>query len=289
MAKVKTKQDRVIAYLQYLIYRAFEFFLKLFPVSWVFVMGQGLGGLAYGLFNKKRALVLENLKKSFPSLANQESVKRLFKNIAGNLLTSVRFGSIPGEQLSQYATWVENDAYKEVVAAEHPRLVLLGHVSNWELLARMLPQLTPLAGALYRTLDNPYLDTLVKRRREKDGMQLFSNRKGLIQAMRILKNKGLLGLLIDQYKAKANITTAPFGHPTKVSRMPNMILEKLNDSKSDTPVKVYYLSLKMITPGKWHLEFKTKADASTLDVGDAIEWCYNYSPLEVFFLHRLWR
>jgi len=291
MGRIKTKSDLRKAQLQFAFFRVFERLLGLLPVAWVFNIGKGIGGLCYSFFKKKRVLVEENVNRAFPlSMADENSrVKTIFQNVGANLLASVRIGFISKEKLSEHYTWVENEAYHQIVKADHPRVVLLGHVSNWELLSRAVAQLTTNTGALYRALDNPYLDELVKRRRQKDGMQLCSKRKGLIQAMKILKGNGLLGILVDQYVHAASSEVSIFGETTNVSRMPEMIVDKLSQSKSAAPARVYYLSLKATRSDHWQLEFHQAPEDEPLDVGRAIEWFYSYSPLEVFFFHRLWR
>jgi|GEM_PF-4289483 len=291
MARVKSEADLRKAKGQFIGFRLLESLLSLLPASSVYRFGGLVGRFCYHLFKKKRRLVEKNLAIAFPELAMQKNAtKKVFQQVGANLLSSLKTSSIPTYRLQDHYHWVKNEAYKEAVRADAPRMVILGHVSNWELLSRAVGVDMQKSGALYRPLDNPYIDDVIKQRRESDGMQLFSKRKGLAQAIRSLKNNGLLGILADQYVHQASAKVTIFDKQTQISRMPQMIYEKIASGQSEgSEIKVFYLSLKSTSPGYWQLELQKKPVNEPLDLGKAIEWCYQYSPLETFLFHRLWR
>ena len=65
-------------------------------------------------------------------------------------------------------------------------------------MALVVPGEFPEFGSIFRPLDNPSADEFVKRSRERFGMRLLSRKEGFAEALKILRRRGLIGVLFDQ-------------------------------------------------------------------------------------------
>ena len=95
---------------------------------------------------------------------------------------------------------------------------LTGHFGNWELLAAT----HGLAGfglsVVVRPLDNPYLDALIARARERSGLRAISKREA-VQGVRAALARGeCIGILLDQDAGRDGVFVPFLGHPASTSR-----------------------------------------------------------------------
>ncbi len=95
---------------------------------------------------------------------------------------------------------------------------LTGHFGNWELLAAT----HGLAGfglsVVVRPLDNPYLEALIARARERSGLRAISKREA-VQGVRAALARGeCIGILLDQDAGRDGVFVPFLGHPASTSR-----------------------------------------------------------------------
>jgi KDO2-lipid IV(A) lauroyltransferase len=95
---------------------------------------------------------------------------------------------------------------------------LTGHFGNWELLAAT----HGLAGfglsVVVRPLDNPYLDTLIARARERSGLRAISKREAVQGVREALARGECIGILLDQDAGRAGVFVPFLGRPASTSR-----------------------------------------------------------------------
>jgi KDO2-lipid IV(A) lauroyltransferase len=165
----------------------------------------------------------------------------------------------------------------------------------WEALAH-LPALVareeieaPFA-ALYRPLNNAYLDAWYRTQREAKGTRLFSRRDGFHKTADFLREGGVLGVLADQKTGrKAGVVVPFFGRRAKTNPLPGLLQRRAG-------VPMLALSLRTLSPGRWCLglhpvdlpsglpgERSREADASICNA--ALERVLAKSPLDGFWLH----
>lgn len=235
-------------------------------------LGYFVGACAWGLFPKRRAVVRKNLKiiRSWsqsngtqvvlPDNASK-AVWEVFTRTGANLLGGFAFNRMTPKEI---------DRHLEVEGVEHLRfaleqgsgaIVLLGHMGPWEALA----QLSEIArghnieanfGALYRPLNNDYLDDWYKRRREARGTHLFSRRDGFHKPVDFLRSGGMLGILADQ-KMRQGERVPFFGQEAATMPIPGLF-----QRRSGAPVLA--VSLSTIQTCRWRLRIRT-VDISSLE------------------------
>jgi lipopolysaccharide heptosyltransferase II len=84
----------------------------------------------------------------------------------------------------------------------------------------------PEFGVIFRPLDNPTADAWVKSTRERHGLRLLSRKDGLAESFRILRRKGVVGVLFDQNAGLQGALSTLFGRVCSTSELPGMLAER---------------------------------------------------------------
>ncbi len=198
------------------------------------VLAWSLGHAVFFLLRRRRRLFFSNLDHAFPnrtrrwqaSIARQSScrfVETAFLSLASPFMSDARLrrlAAITPETLRYFADH-HSQAYPLVVAAPH--------IAYWESLTTLglfLDVPLPEFGVVFRPLDNPTADAWVKSTRERHGMRLLSRKDGLAEAFRILRRKGVVGVLFDQNAGLQGALTTLFGRVCSTSELAGMLVER---------------------------------------------------------------
>ena len=287
------KKDKALTWkCEYTTYRVVETLFRVLPLSLCYRIGSQLGLLSRLIIKKRRVAVERNLLIAFGDTKSPTELKKLAKEVfrrsGGNLLASVKTATMPLEKLKKCLTIEGTANIKEFITENNGAIILLPHMGNWEVGARLneivykeLP-----VGALYRPLDNPHLNALVKKRREYSGSQLFDRNDGIAAPLQIIRNNGVLGILADQRVGKTGLITPFFGRLTSFSPLPEVY-------KKRTKCALIGLAIITTAPGRWKIKYTLEADknapANTGDVAQIIESLMKLSPADCFWLQDRWR
>jgi KDO2-lipid IV(A) lauroyltransferase len=164
---------------------------------------------------------LFNSHQSSPTLPLEAQVKEVFLRNGANLFAGFTFNRMSPEQAARHIQIEGIEHLKAALSEGRGAIVLLAHMGPWE----ALTQLPGLArkhgieapfGAIYRPLNNSYLDAWYRGQREAQGTRLFSRRDGFHKPVDFLRNGGMLGILADQ-KLKRGEAVSFFGRRVKSS------------------------------------------------------------------------
>ena len=187
-------------------------------------LGPGLGRLGF-LFNRRhRRVTLENLDAAYPEMEETERLalgRRTFENF-GSLLTDFLCSTSLSRE--EYSQRFEVEGWHHLEAAEaHQKgiLLLTGHLGNWEALAQYLALNQREVSFVARPLDNPYMERDFRRLRERFGNTSIPKRKAARGAIKVLRAKGRVGILMDQRVHPNEGKAHPFfGRPAYTTSMP---------------------------------------------------------------------
>jgi len=169
----------------------------------------------YGNFSLKNKIALNNLKKVFPSKTLEQR-----KKIINRMW--FHFGRVIGEypHLEKInALNNKNIRIKDLKNLINPLkknkncLFFSAHLGNWELTSHPLTELGHSISFIYRPPNNPLVDNLLRKIRNKYGVGLIKKGpSGAKECIKVLRsNKGNIGMLMDQ-KMNDGIKAKFFGH-----------------------------------------------------------------------------
>ncbi len=287
------KQSKKIGWrIEYTIYRTIETAFRFLPISLCYKIGVGVGILSEKIATKRRRTVVRNLRIAFGDEQTNEQIDQLtsqvFRHNGGNLLASIKTATMPIEKLRQCLTFEGAEDVVKFVKENKGAILVLPHMGNWEVGARLneLVYEDLGSGGMYRPLNNPYLDSLMKARRERTGTQLFARNDGMSPPLQLIRDKGILGILADQRAGFAGQVTPFFGRLASFSPLPQIYKKR---------TKCGLVSLAIITTGagRWKIKYTIEASSTdsinTADIAKIIERLMRLSPQDCFWVQDRWK
>ncbi len=176
-------------------------FLRIIPVGLRRSLFCILSLAYYHIASRRRLITLHNLSKAFPD-KNLDEIQRLAKGAYRNVaIMAAEFADLPFLTKENIGNILDVEGLKHCVAAleKNRGLLMFGaHFGNWELgviAASLL--LKPLV-LVYRPLDNSVLENLVTWVRLSTGNRAVAKNSAMWPMVRVLRQNGIIGLLIDQ-------------------------------------------------------------------------------------------
>jgi len=279
----------------YLVYRAGLAIIRVLPLRFLFSIGQFLGFGAWLLLRKYRHLALSNLRIAFGEEKSGADLRRLvrrhFQRLGANLLSGVKLAAIPPEKAMQYVAVENADAVHRELRSGRPVVLILSHLSNWELLAQLLP---PIIGyvrnsTVYQKLGNPFIDAHVRKIRERTGVETFERSEGFHRAIELLRGGGAIGILSDQHAGDHGLWTPFFGRLASTSPLPGLLSKR-------TSAALIGAAVYTTGPGRWRLVFTHRVDALgdsvsalTAKANEVIAGQIRLAPEDWFWVHDRWK
>ena len=164
------------------------------------VTARGLGRVAYLFGGRLRRTGERNLKLAFPEMSARERSRILrdsFQSLGRLLGEFSQLERATPEYLQRFITC---EGLENLEAArERGKGVILftGHLGAWELSSFALSAFGYPMSFLVRRLDNPTIEPLVERRRTRFGNRAIDKRAAARPMLRVLREGGTLGLLVD--------------------------------------------------------------------------------------------
>jgi KDO2-lipid IV(A) lauroyltransferase len=194
------------------------------PKGFLRRLGPTLGRIGFRLNRRHRRVTLENLGAAYPELDETQRIalgRETFENF-GMLLTDFLCSTRMGRD--EYSQRFEVEGWHHLEAAEaHQKGVLLltGHLGNWEALAQYLALNNQEVSFVARPLDNPHMERDFRNLRERFGNTSIPKRKAARGAIKVLRGKGRVGILMDQRVHPNEGKAYPFfGRPAYTTSMP---------------------------------------------------------------------
>ncbi|MBY0430967.1 MAG: lauroyl acyltransferase [Rhodospirillales bacterium] len=191
-------------------YLAFAFFQAL-PLDAASALGGWLArSLGPGLAVSRHAR--RNLARCFPekSAAEIEAILRAVWDNLGRVTAEFpHLAEIGAERLEV----VGGEEVERLRDDDRPGLIFSGHLGNWEALGLCAGRYRLPMGLVYRSANNPHVETLYRRGRGAViGQYLPKGAAGARRAIEALRRREHLGLMLDQ-KMNDGIAVPFFGRP----------------------------------------------------------------------------
>jgi Kdo2-lipid IVA lauroyltransferase/acyltransferase len=154
-------------------------------------IGPGLG---------KTAHVERNLRLAFPKLSTAERgdlVRAVWGNAGAVLAEYPHFKAICHDDFDGHFEFVENWNLDEYRAGKRHGVFVTAHVGNWELTAAASGRQDIPITVIYAPSRNPFIDRLLRHRREALGCRLVSLEEGARPLLRELAEGRSIGLVVD--------------------------------------------------------------------------------------------
>jgi lipopolysaccharide heptosyltransferase II len=293
MSKSRNKVALLGDYIVYLAYRVTGWVLLQIPLTWTFRIGQVFGLAGYLLLTSYRRLAITNLRIAFPDwseAATANCAREHFKNLVANLLSSFVLTQKPWTEVARY---VDTSLFeREAPRINAPRNVVwvINHIGNWELMIFAAEWVRRGNHAVfYQRLRNPFIDEHIRSLRLSTGLEMLDRSRGLSRGITILRNGGMVAVLVDQHAGDKGIWVPFFGRLASTTLFPAILAKK-------TGARLLPVAITTIGPAKWRAEvghFIPYEDGNpeelTHRINLQLESQIARNPADWFWVHDRWK
>ena len=219
---------KLIYFIEFIFVYIFFILFKLLGYKISSNFGFLIGKLVGPIFRPKKSIV-ENLKKS--NISFKQNYKQIASNVLGNygrifseypFLKNFRNGD-----LNNFIE-INGKSYLENIRKENKRVVFVsGHFNNFELMAMQIEKVGIELSAIYRPLNNIFLNSIMENIREKYicKNQIRKGRSGTRQIIKNLKKGCSVALMIDQ-RVREGSKVKFFGNLATTTTIPAQLIQK---------------------------------------------------------------
>ena len=186
-------------------------------------------GKTFGPLYRSKSLVKDNLKKSNISLkkTHEQSTDEIFGNY-GRIFAEYPFiKNFRNGKLEKYIQ-VEGKQYLDEIKSKNKKVVFIsGHFNNFELMAMMIEKYGIDLSAIYRPLNNIFLNKTMEKIRIKYicKKQIKKGRSGTREIIENLKKGSSIALMIDQ-RVREGSKVNFFGSLATTTTIPAQLVKK---------------------------------------------------------------
>jgi lipopolysaccharide heptosyltransferase II len=285
----------MLDYVVYLLYRGGLAAARVFPLRFLFALGEGLGCCAWLISGKYRRLAQRNVAIAFAGEKSERELRRLvrrhFRRLGANLLCNAKLTGMSPEQILQHVKVENIDAMAREFRAGVPVVLILSHLGIWELFAQLMPKFVGFVrnGSVYQKLGNRFIDDHVRRTRSQTGLELFGRQDGFEPVIDLLRSGGGVGILSDQHAGDHGLWTPFFGRLASSSPLPALLAKR-------TRAAVLAAAVYTTGPAQWRLVFTERFDRDgasvaelTSRINETIEQQIRFAPEDWFWVHNRWK
>mgnify|MGYP001158205452 CR=1 FL=1 len=283
---------KLIYFIEFIFVYIFFIFFKILGYKLSSNLGFLIGKFFGPLFRSKK-LIIENLKKSNISL--KQSYKQVASNVLGN------YGRVFSEYpfLKNFRNGKLNDFididgknHLENIKQEKKRVVFVsGHFNNFELMAMQIEKAGIELSAIYRPLNNIFLNKIMEKSRKKYicKNQIKKGRAGTRQIIKNLKNGSSVALMIDQ-RVREGSKVKFFQDLATTTTIPAQLIKKYKCEL--VPIYIerkdkYYFKIHISKPIK--INSKKSSEEITLFLNNILEKMILKNPEQWIWSHNRWK
>jgi Kdo2-lipid IVA lauroyltransferase/acyltransferase len=164
--------------LTYWLFRIFILLFRIIPFRLLYVFSDGIYFLANHLIGYRKAVILQNLRNSFPERSEpeiRELAGKFYHHFCDMMVESMKAFSMKEEEIVKRYRFENTGFLDELYKLGKPVICVAGHYNNWEWAGLAAgSQLKHLPVGFYKPLSNDKVDKYVQRTRVKGRSKLVS-------------------------------------------------------------------------------------------------------------------
>ena len=185
-----------------------------------------------GPFFRSEEIINSNIKRAFPNIekSDMKKIKNFMWNNYGRIFAEYMFiKNFRSGKLSSEIYIEGKDILSEIINSKKQVIFISGHLSNFELMAMSLEKTGINLSAIYRPLNNVFLNKIMERIRKKYicKYQIKKGIGGLKNLIKLKKKNFSTALMIDQ-RVSEGILSNFFGEKAFTTTIPAQLIKKFN-------------------------------------------------------------
>ena len=218
-------------FLQYLLIKLFFLICKIIGYKKASNLGK-LVGEKVGPYLKSKKIIKNNINRILPN-ATKEDVNLIVKKMWGNygriLSEYVFIKDFKEGNLEKYVNVIGSEYLNDIRKKNIPVVFVSGHFNNFELMAMVIQKQGVNLGAIYRPLNNFFLNKTMEKIRIKHicKIQIKKGLSGIREILNLFKKNVSIALMIDQ-RVTEGIKSNFFNREAFTTTIPAQLVKKFN-------------------------------------------------------------
>ena len=260
-------------------------------------LSSNLGGKIFeiiGPFFRSEKIINSNIKKALPDInfKNLKKIKRFMWNNYGRTFAEYMF--IKEFRNGKISKNIEIDGQEilEKIKKENSQVIFIsGHFSNFELMAMHLEKSGINLCAIYRPLNNIFLNGIMERIRKKYicKKQIKKGIVSLRQLIALKKNNFSTAIMIDQ-RVSEGILSNFFNHEALTTTIPAQLVKKFNIPIVPVYIeRIKNIDFKICISKPIYFDEDTTTDKITDELNRILEKMILNKPENWIWSHNRWK
>ena len=247
-----------------------------------------------GPYFRSKRLVQSNILKAFPNLKNSEIEKitnEMWNNYGRILAEYVFIKDIRDSNLENNIKISGQEILKKIKENNEPVVFVSGHFNNFELMAMQIEKSEINVAAVYRPLNNKFLNFIMERIRKKYicKNQIKKGISGTKQLLSFFKKKTSIALMIDQ-RVSQGIKSNFFNQEAFTTTIPAQFVKKFNCKVVPIYIeRVTGTNFKIIIQEPLIFSNDESIESITLKLNSQLEKLILKNPGQWIWSHDRWR
>ena len=254
----------------------------------------GYIGKIIGPFFRSKKKIKLNIKRALPKKNEEEInsiIKKMWENY-GRILSEYMFiKNFRNSNNEKFLTVDGQEILDEIKSSKKPVVFISGHFNNFELMAMQIEKSGIDLAAIYRPLNNIFLNKIMESIRIKSicRKQIKKGRAGIREVIELFKNNCSIALMIDQ-RLSESIRLDFFGQDASTTTLPAQIFKKFGCKI--VPIYIertngIYFKMKINKPMTFDKE--TSVEEITLKLNKWLEKMILTNPEQWIWSHDRWK
>ena len=247
-----------------------------------------------GPFFRSKKIIIANIKKAFPDIeyVNLRRMIKLMWNNYGRIFAEYMFiKDFRNGKLESNIEIIGQDVLEEIKKNNRQVIFISGHLSNFELMAMCLEKNGIKLSAIYRPLNNIFLNIVMERIRKKYicKNQIKKGIGGMKKLISLKKNNFSTALMIDQ-RVSEGILSNFFNQKALTTTIPAQLIKKFN-----IPIVPVYIErlknikFKIVIHEPINFEDNATTENITEDLNIVLEKMIKTNPEQWIWSHNRWK
>ena len=260
-------------------------------------LSSAIGGKLFEIIGplfRSKTLIHSNIKKAFPeiSLERLDGITKSMWNNYGRVFAEYMF--IKDFRANKSNTKIEIEGQEildEIKRQNKPVVFISGHLSNFELMAMHIEKAGVKLSAVYRPLNNIFLNKIMERIRNKYicKNQIKKGIGGLKKLISLKKNNYSTALMIDQ-RVTEGINSNFFNQKALTTTIPAQLVKKFKIPVVPIFIeRVNNINFKIVVKKPIHFDNDISIKSITDELNLVLEKMIIYKPEQWIWSHNRWK
>ena len=254
----------------------------------------GLIGRSIGPLFRSEKKILSNISKALPEIGEKKTeliVKKMWENY-GRILSEYMFiKNFRNSKYKKFLTIEGQEILNEIKDSKEPVVFISGHFNNFELMAMQVEKSGINLTAIYRPLNNIFLNKIMEKIRTKYicRNQIKKGRSGTRELLKSFKNNYSIAIMIDQ-RVSESIKIDFFGQKASTTTIPAQLVKKFGSKI--VPIYIERINgvyFKMTINKPISFDKESTIEEITLNLNKWLEKMILINPGQWIWSHDRWK